>query len=373
MGAGPILQIDALALARNWELIRAACGAAHLGAVIKNDAYGLGIASLAPLLERLGCRDYWVAHWDDALLLRSSLQAASASRIMTLHGLQEVDPAEFIHHGVTPIVASEHELQALAGLAHRVGRRLPIGVHLDTGLTRVGLGSKALRSLCAGQPIWQDAQPAWWVTHLGRFESLTAAQSLQQRQLFETWTAQLPKAPRTLASSFAALSDKSWHFDHVRVGSALWGLGGAARIQQGLQCVASLRARVLRVEEVAAGVEIGYGGTYRSTQTMRVATLEMGYGDGLPFQWSSTPSVWLAGQSAPMVGGVSMNMVGVDVSAYAPDAVGPGMWAQVYGPQQPLEKMAQCAGVPANAILTQTARLARQRYVQGVPLEQVVV
>ena len=371
MSIGPRLDIDALALARNWQFISAVCGAAHVGAVVKNDAYGLGISGVAPLLEQLGCRDFWVAHWDDALRLRSSLDAAASARIMVLHGLQGIDPADFLHHGVTPIVTSAHELQALAGLSRRLGRKLPIGVHLDTGLTRVGFGAKALQDLRAGQAIWRDVQPAWWVTQLGHFECLSADQSIQQRRLFENWTAQLPRAPRTLASSFAALSDRSWRFDHVRVGSALWGVGAASRVEQGLQRVASLHARVLRIEEVAAGTEIGYGGTYRSTQTMRVATLEIGYGDGWPFQWHSSPWVWIAGKLAPMVGGVSMNMVGVDVSAYAPDVVKPGMWAQVYGPQQPLEKLAQCAGVPANAILAQTARLARQRTVHNLPLEQV--
>lgn len=372
MSAGPRLQIDARALAANWQRMAAACATAEVGAVIKNDAYGLGIAAVAPMLERLGCRNYWVAHWEEALVVRQALGQASASRIMVLHGLQGVDPADFVHYGVVPVLAGAHELRAMHGVARRIGQKLPIGVHWDTGLTRLGLGALDVQRLHEAQAIWQDAKPLWWVTHLGRFEDLDSAQALQQRRLFEGWTAQLPPAPRTLASSFAALSDPSWHFDHVRVGSALLGVGGVPRGQHGLQCVASLQARVLRVETVAAGAEIGYGGTYRSTRPMRVATLEVGYGDGLPFHWRSPPSVGLAGQSAPLVGGVSMNMVGVDVSAYGSDVVQPGMWAQVYGPEQPLEHMAQCAGVPANAILAQTARLARQRCVQNWPMEQVV-
>ena len=182
------------------------------------------------------------------------------------------------------------------------------------------------------------------------------------------WTARLPAAARSIATSSSVFAGQKWHFEHVRVGSALWGVPTSERIQVPLRPVARLHASVLRVADVAAGTEVGYAGGYIAPRDCRIATVAMGYGDGLPFQGMERCALWLAGRPAPIVGGVAMGLLSVDVTDFAPDQVRPGMWAEIYGDQQRVEHLAAAAGLASNALLVPTARQARRCYT-GAPGE----
>ncbi|GAB1384861.1 alanine racemase [Melaminivora sp.] len=369
---GPRLIVDGLALQANWRTVAAACPAGSVGAVLKHDAYGLGLGLVAPALWHLGCRDFWVASLEEALALRQALGPAALQtplpqplRIGVLNGLCGHAVADFAAHGLMPALTGLHEVAAVAAWQ---GAPLPLAVHLDTGLTRVGLGAAELDGLAPGSALWQHARPELWLTHLGRFHDPEAEQCLEQRRRFEAWTARLPAARRSIATSSSVFAGSAWHFDHVRVGSALWGVPTSVRATAALQPVACLQAPVLRVAEVPAGTEIGYAGGYTTERACRIATIGMGYGDGLPFGLINRGHMVLAGRRAPIVGGVAMGMVGLDVSAYAPDEIRPGMWAEVYGAQQPLAELAAAAGLPPNVLLTLSARLAVQRQLTPPPL-----
>ena len=364
---GPCLSVDLQALAHNWQIVRAACPDSSVGAVLKNDAYGLGVALVAPRLWRLGCRDFWVSSLDEGLALQACLPVDAVDarqqglRVWVLNGLGGGQAQDFAPHGLLPALTGAHELAALCRQPLPGDRRLPVAVHLDTGLTRVGFDSAGWAQLGADSALWRAAQPRLWLTHLGRFHDPEAPQCQQQRQRFVQWTARLPAAARSIATSSSVFAGQKWHFEHVRVGSALWGVPTSERIQVPLRPVARLHASVLRVADVAAGTEVGYAGGYIAPRDCRIATVAMGYGDGLPFSLANRGTMVLAGRSAPIVGGVAMGMVALDVSDYAPGQVQPGMWAEVYGTQQPLTQLAAAAEVPPNVLLTLSARLAPQR------------
>lgn len=362
---GPHLTVDLGALAHNWRAVTNACPGGRVGAVLKNDAYGLGTAVIAPRLQHLGCRDFWVATIDEALAVRAALPTdctADEARIFVLNGLSGLTAADFAAHGLIPVLAGPHELAALAGHAARHGARLPVALHLDTGLTRLGFAVADLPCLLPDARLWRDAAPVAWVTHLGRFHDPSAPQCLRQRERFIDWTARLPQAERSIATSSSVFAGPDWRFEHARVGSALFGVPAGAPLEP----VASLRAPVLRVADVAAGAEVGYAGSYIAASPRRIATIGMGYGDGLPFGLVNRGHLMLAGRPAPIVGGVAMGMVGLDVSDYAPGEIRPGMWAEVYGRQQPLQTLAAAADVAANVLLALSARLAPHRRLHGV-------
>ncbi len=363
---GACLVIDLQALEHNWQAVRAACPHSCVGAVVKNDAYGLGVARVVPRLWQLGCRDFWVSSVDEALAVQACLAADARQRglrLWLLNGLADVPARELAAQGLIPALTGAHELAALHRGALPGGDRLPVALHLDTGLTRVGFGAHELEPLGASAALWQVARPQLWLTHLGRFHDPDAAQCQQQRARFLQWTGRLPAAARSIATSSSVFAGACWHFEHVRVGSALWGVPTSARAGAQLQPVAHLHAPVLRVAEVAAGTEVGYGGGYVAERACRIATVALGYGDGLPFTLASQGAMVLAGRAAPIVGGVAMGMVALDVSGHAPGQVQAGMWAEVYGRQQPLAQLAAAAGVAPNVLLSLSARLAPQRRV----------
>ena len=361
-GDAPRLTIDLDALAHNWRLVRQA-SPGGIGAVLKNDAYGLGVAQVAPTLWALGCRDYWVATLDEALALRAHLPGPAA-RIHVLHGLGGLSARDWAAQGLIPVLAGPHEAAAL--LDEAPAQRLPVAVHLDTGLTRLGFDEPALALLQPGSALWRHAEPRLWVTHLGRFHDPDAPQCQNQRQRFVQWTARLPRAARSIATSSSVFAGPDWHFEHARVGSALWGIATHAHVHPPLRPVACLQAPVLRVAEVPAGTEVGYAGRYLTSQPRRIATIGLGYGDGLPFGLVNRGQLMLAGKPAPIVGGVAMGMVALDVSAFAPGEVRPGQWAEVFGRQQPIEALAAAAEVAPNVLLSLAARLAPRRELEGL-------
>lgn len=364
----PRLLIDRQALAHNWCLARQQSRTA-LGAVLKNQAYGLGLEAVVPTLWALGCRDFWVGHVAEAEALQAQLpdlEAAPCARIHVLNGLAGLPPHDWAQRGWVPVLTGAHELPALQQTP--VGSPpLPVALHLDTGLSRVGFVAHELPLLAPDSPLWQRAQPQLWVSHLGRFHDPEAAQCLAQRARFECWTRRLPRAARSIATSSSLFAGPAWQFEHARIGSALWGVSTSLRHTPPLQPVASLQAPVLRVSEVPAGTEIGYGGNYTTPGPRRIATVALGYGDGLPFSLANRGQLMLHGRAAPIVGGVAMGQLALDVSAYAPGQVRPGQWVEVYGRHQPLETLAAAAGVAPNALLALTARLARQRLLEPLP------
>lgn len=361
---GPCLLLDLQALADNWRTVCAACPASRVGAVVKGDAYGLGVAQIVPTLWELGCRDFWLATADEALRVRACLPGdapACGLRLWLLDGLGGHDARDLAGEGLIPALAGPHEAALLGGDSSCAGAPLPVAVHLDTGLSRLGFGARDLALLQPRAELWRVARPLLWLTHLGRFHDPEAPQCLHQRELFLRWTAQLPPAARSIATSSSVFAGPGWHFDHVRAGSALWGVPTSVRVQAPLRPVAHLHAPVLRVAEVEAGTEIGYAGNHVTDRARRIATIALGYGDGLPFGLVNRGQLIVAGRSASIVGGVAMGMLALDVSDFALGEVRPGQWVEVYGARQPLATLAAAAGVAPNVLLMLTSRLARRR------------
>lgn len=355
----PTLRVDLGAVSRNWRAARQAFSGARLGAVLKYDAYGLGMAQIAPVIAAGGCRDFWLAHGEEAEALRATLPAVEAVRVFALNGLAGHDPADLFARAIVPVLTHLGEVDAAVAYARRTGKVLPVAIHLDSGLTRVGLQEGDVANLIADPHRLTGLGIEAWVTQLGRFDDLSCPESIQQRERFDRWTAQLPRAERSLATSTGAFGDPDWHFDHARIGSALFGVQ-AGRVPYPVTYAASLSATVLRVANVAEGVEVGYGSAFRTSRPSRLATIAMGYGDGLPFTRAAEATVSFNGHPAPLVGTPSMALVTADVTDLPRDHVKPGDSAEFYGASQSVEALAKALGVATNALLVPTARLAKR-------------
>lgn len=355
----PTLRVDLGAVARNWQAARRAFLGARLGAVLKYDAYGLGMAQVAPVIAAAGCRDFWLAHGEEGEALRTILPEGEAPRVFVLNGLAGHDPADLFARAIIPVLTHIGEVDAAAAHARRAGTPQRVAIHLDTGLTRVGLQEGDIATLVADPHRLAGLRIEAWVTQLGHFDDLSCAESLEQRDRFDRWTAQLPRAERSLATSTGAFGDPGWHFDHARIGSALYGVQ-AGRVPYPVTCAASLSATVLRVVEVPAGVEVGYGSAFRTRRPSRLATIAMGYGDGLPFSRATSAMVSFGGRLAPLVGTPSMALVTADVTDLPGGQVKPGDSAEFYGASQDVESLARALGVATNALLVPTARLAHR-------------
>ena len=355
-----VLEVDLGAIAYNWNLARAAYTGTRLGAVVKNDAYGLGIAHIAPWLDELGCRDFWVATLEEGLDVRRHI-SGSGRQVFVLNGLGGLSVQEHESCGLIPVLSSRAEVLEASAQARRSGRALTVAVHLDTGLCGVGLDGRDVAELSVSPDSFNGLKLAAWVTQLARFDTPDQSGCPEQFGRFSAWTAVLPAAPCSIAATMSVFSPPQWHLDLARVGSGLYGVETDPKSLRGFQPAATLKAPILRVQNVPAGTAVGYGGRYRTARAARLASVAIGYGSGLPVSFSDGGKVHIGGHVAPVVGGVSMGLITADVSRIPEPLLSLDVPAEIYGRHHSVHQQALAIGVTPNALLVPTARLAGRR------------
>ena len=364
-----VLEIDLGTIRRNWCTVRETFRGATVGAVVKQDAYGLGVAEIAPLLSMLGCRDFWVADLDEALSLRALLPAA---RIYVLHGLAGAPASAFRAHHLVPVLMDPAELPLARAEAARAGV-FEIGLQLDTGLGRLGFTLADVKRLRGNAAAFAGLHLGVVITHLARFADPTARRNTHQWRRFSAWTQALPPATLSFCASAGVFGAAARHCGHARVGSALYGVETTPSQPQPITMAARLTAPILRVADVPAGVEVGYGGVYRTSQPRRLAHVAAGYGDGVPFSFRHQAHVDLAGHSVPVVGGVAMSVMTLDITDLPPGLAVPGARVELFGPHVPVDRLATAAGIAPNAVMVAAGHRARRVYTEPEDLRPAVL
>lgn len=299
------LRIDKAALAANWRLLDQMSGSASAGAAVKANAYGLGVAQVAPALREAGVRQFFVAHWSEVPPL---LAYVPANEIAVLHGPVTEQEAAFGHAvGVRPVINSLHQAALWLGVGGG-----PCDLMVDTGMNRLGIamdeiGNEAITRLAidtlhshlasADEDVPQNA------IQLGRFRE--AAQAI-------------PALRRSLSNSAGIALGADYAFDRTRPGLALYGGVPRAEFAGRIKQVAFPQTCVIQRRTVAAGERIGYNGIHVAQHSMQCATVALGYADGYLRCWTGHGMLQFGGASLPVVGRVSMDMVIVDC-AVAPD------------------------------------------------------
>jgi alanine racemase len=348
----PSMEIDLCRLGENWRTVRGRYTGAELGAVVKCDAYGLGLDPVVAALSAQGCRQYWTLDFDEA---RRARALAPQAEIFVLDGLRGAPARAFREWRLIPVLNDPDEIALAARAAP-----LTVAIALDTGLGRLGLRPEAVRALAARG--LDGLRVRAWVTQPASFNAPEGPESQGLYDRFLDLTAPLPRAARSLAISASVFARPEHHLDMARVGSALYGVDTTPGRALPLRPVARLDAPVLQVAELPAGAGIGYDGQFRCPRPMRVATLGIGYAHGLPYALMNRGAVRFGAHAAPIVGGISMGLTSVDVTGLPLHLAVPGARAEIFGDRQRIEDLAARAGLPANALLSLAAAVCRKRY-----------
>ncbi|WP_051356745.1 alanine racemase [Azorhizobium doebereinerae] len=353
-----ILEIDLGAIRRNWQTVRDVFTGPTVGAVVKQDAYGFGAARIVPLLASLGCRDFWVVSFEEGVAVRA---LAPQARVFVLHGLAGAPAGEFRAHRLVPVLIDAAELPVARAEAAQRGA-FDIAIQFDTGLTRLGLSLADVRRLRDTPAAFSGLRIAAYVTHLARFADPVARRNAQQWRRFRAWTGALPEATLSFCASAGVFGPAARHASHARVGSAIYGVETTPARPQPIELAARLSAPILRVMDVPAGVEVGYGGTYRTAHACRLAHVAAGYGDGVPFSFRHQAHAGIGGHLVPVVGGVAMSLMTVDVSHLPEGVAVPGARVELFGPRLPVDQLAAAAGIAPNAVMVAAGHRARRIY-----------
>jgi alanine racemase len=283
-------------------------------AVVKADAYGHGLVPIARCLSEAGS-SLAVATAEEAQALRA---AAIDAPILILGPVPEGQIHDAVATGASLTFHHRPMLKSAAAAAARFGRTVPLHLLVDTGMSRLGFSPEEVPSALAEA----DATPGLFVegifTHFAKADSpedpLTLGQIGRFAQLLSTFGKR--RWLRHLANSAGAIHFPEAVYDAIRPGLALYGVapspGTASRIE--LRPAMSLETAVAQMREFPAGTGIGYGHTFKTGRTSRIAVLPIGYADGLPWQLSNRGTVLLGGQRCSIVGRVCMDLTMVDVT-----------------------------------------------------------
>ncbi|MEM7710144.1 MAG: alanine racemase [Pseudomonadota bacterium] len=342
------LHIDLEAVAANWRALDALSGqGCETAAVVKADAYGLGVTQVAPRLAREGVRAFFVATADEGLEVRRAL--GPEPRIYVLYGHMPGDTGLIQRADLVPMVTS----LAQAVLHLESLPRHPFGVQLDTGMNRLGLKADDWAGIA---PILLEAEPVLVMSHLACADTPDHPLNDAQLRTFRHLTEGVD-VPRSLAATGGTLLDGAYHFDMTRPGVGLYGGQPFARATP----VVALDLPVISCFDVAPGEASGYGATWKAKAATRLATIGAGYADGLRRALAPGLDVMAGPVACPVVGRVSMDLITVDIGHLDTDPE----TVSVLDVHRGVDDLADRAGTIGYEMLTSLGRRYARRYRDG--------
>jgi alanine racemase len=308
-------EVNLAALRHNLRVMMRAAGRATVWPVLKADGYGHGAPAVARTLERAGAEGFCVALLEEAVELRD---AGVRAPILVMGGYYGGAYDDVVARGVVPVVYDRSHLEGLARAAKAAGRPVDAHLKIDTGMARLGVRMNELEAFAAEAAKHPEVKITALMTHLACADAPEPDATREQVRLFEEATQRLAKvgiAPsvRHAANSAAVLGGEAL-FDAVRPGVAIFGVSPLTRELPELRSAMRVRSEVVDLRSIEAGEPVGYGALFRASRPTRIATLPMGYADGLSRQLSNRGSVLVRGKRCPIVGAVSMDMSMIDVT-----------------------------------------------------------
>lgn len=361
-----VITIDLDAVQANWRALAALVAPAECAAVVKADAYGLGASEIIPALALAGCRTFFVATPEEG---RAARLLAPDARLFALDGLFPGAAPLLLAADVAPVLSSLSEVEEWARESFRVGRPVPAALQIDSGLNRLGLSGADVKALAGKPSVLKALDLRLVMSHLASADDPSDPHNAKQRAAFNRRRALLPDAPASLAASDGLMLGATYHFDLVRPGYALYGgqafRGGLTPVSP----VITVRARILQVRTLKAGESVGYSASWVAKRPTRLAVVAAGYADGIARALSVASGkkgahVMVAGQKAPIVGRISMDLITVDVTDVDGE-IRRGELATLIGPGLPIEAMGRAAGTIGYEVLTRLGPRFVRRHTGG--------
>ncbi len=287
-----VLQIDAGALARNWRALAERCSR-ETGAVVKADAYGLGVGNVAPVLWREGARVFFVANLAEAIELRAILPEAL---IYEFSGQSVFAQAA---REILPVINTLEQYHALDGR--------DFALQFNTGMNRLGIDAADLAAL----DRIDLPRPRLVLSHLACADEPKHAKNEMQLKKFHEMRSGFEDVPASLSATGGILLGADYHFDLCRPGIGIY--GGAPFLQA--EPVMQIALPVLQERVIGRGEAVGYGGQFVAQSEMRIATVFGGYADGISRILSGRGNLYAGATPCPLLGRVSMDAATVDISA----------------------------------------------------------
>jgi alanine racemase len=303
--------IDVAALQHNLKVVRQRAPRSRVMAVIKANAYGHGLITVARALAAADA--FAVARVEEGLALRAAGIEAPILLLEGVFGQEQLAAAAAARFELVVHTLEQIELLRTAP----AGAIFKVWLKLDSGMNRLGFKGKAFTEAYAAlASLPAVAAPVNLFTHLASADLPELPTTAEQLMVFEAATRSLP-GERSIANSPALWGFPEAQTDWVRPGIMLYGVSpflGSTGAEHGLRPAMTLQSRVIAVKDVSVGEQVGYGGDWTAVRPTRLAIAAVGYGDGYPRSVESGAPVLVNGERAALAGRVSMDMIAIDVT-----------------------------------------------------------
>ncbi len=312
-------EIDLGKLRRNLQLIRADLPrAVKFLAVVKDEAYGHGAFDVARIAIEEGAWGCGLSTLEEALTLR---EAGITAPLLLLGERQEAELPWCVEHDLTVCVNEPHTIRKLARVAAARNKRVPVHLKIHTGMSRYGVRWDEALPLVAQIVAENALQLEGVMTHFSQSDEVDKSfANLQLARFHEVLTAlaarKISVPLRHACNSGGFLDLPHAHFDMVRTGILMFGIFPSTVCRQipGIEPVMSVKAKIASLQKLKPGEVVGYGMRYTAPSERRIAVLPIGYGDGFP-RVRNTGCALIHGKRAPLIGGIAMDALMVDVTA----------------------------------------------------------
>jgi alanine racemase len=306
------IEVDLGAAAANATLLKQAMAPAELIAVVKANAYGAGAAVLAPALEAARVDRFAVVWPHEGYMLR---QAGVTLPIIVLGHAFPADAVPAVRSSLTLTCHTLELGRAISEAATRAGITAKVHVKVDSGLHRFGLALDEAVVLAEALRDLPHLEVEGLTTHMANADEADDSFAEEQHEVFRRAASRLPWIPYLhTANSATALRRDELRYSGVRIGLALHGVLPANSTGPAVTPILSLRARVARVANVAAGEGVSYGLTWRASRASKLALVPVGYADGWRRNLGNRGAVLIRGARCPMIGRVCMDQFLADVT-----------------------------------------------------------
>jgi alanine racemase len=356
--AGAVLEIDLDCIAENWKrLVERLNPGAGIAAVVKADAYGLGMAKVAPKLAASGCELFFVATLEEGLALRKLLPS---TQIGVFNGVFKATAGAMRRARLIPV------LNDLGQLAHWRAQAkdepLAAMIHIDTGMARLGFPAVELAKLVSAPELLGNVEIKVVMSHLACADDPQHPLNPQQLAALQAAARRLPPGLVSIAASSGIFLGPDYHLDFVRPGAALYGVNPTPGQPNPMLQVVRLKGRIAQVRDVDTGMTVGYGAAHRMERPGRLATVSVGYADGWLRSSSHRGSASIAGQRVPIIGRISMDLLTLDVTGIDPALARPGNFVDLLDATYGVDHVAAAAGTIGYEILTALGRRYHRVY-----------
>ena len=362
--AGATLTTNLGALAANYKQLASHAAPAQCAAVVKANAYGIGIEQAVPTLTNAGCRTFFVAVVSEALRVRA---VSPESIIYVLNGLLPNTARIYAECNLRPVLGSKDEILEWQNFSLQSGFTGAAALHVDTGMNRLGLRPKEALHL-HNNSAFKAINFQLLISHFVSSEEPSNLLNTSQINTLIELKNHLDIPDVSICNSSGFFLPQTPFMNLTRAGYALYGGNPTPNAPNPMQPVVTLEAPIIMVRDVEPNESVGYNAQWIAKTPRRIAVISVGYADGLSRQLTSTDTkqggfAYIAGKLCPFAGRVSMDLITIDVTDLPPEQVKRGTTVQLLGDKISVDDMALWANTNGYEVLTSLGDRYARHYV----------